>query len=340
MRKKRPEAVGSLDSLLDTMTNAVGILIVIVAVTQLNVAETVRQIQALANLKSLQVEAAKEALKEQQRIQKLIDRISSYWGSLDTYMILPEGITVEDIKRLIPDLEMVAEDPSVLPPRSDVPLLTQVMEAEVQVMEAQKKLDEQKAALDYRDRQAKPIRDLTLPVLQPVVNLQPLIFFCRGGAIYPFDADGLVKIFNDTVRELLGIVTPRLEIQTADFPRLELHFATHVVGNEYIRIRVKNLKDSLLLTFEPLSPRQGETDQQLERGESLYARMIRGVDARRTFVQYHVWGDSFYVYVQARDMAEEAGLRARWIPYAAGEAMQIHVRGEGVETGSDRETVD
>jgi len=231
MRKRRPEAMGSLDSLLDTMTNAVGILIVVVAVTQLNVADTVRQIQALANLKSLQVEAAKEALKERHRMEKLIDRISMYWGSLDTYMVLPEGVTVEDIKRLIPDLEMVAEDPSVLPPRNDVPLLTEVMQAEIQVAEAQKKLDEQKAAMDYRERQSKPIRDLSLPVVRSVNNLRPLIFFCRNGNIYPFDADGLVKIFNNAVREHLEITTPRLEIQTADFPRLELHFATNVIGS-------------------------------------------------------------------------------------------------------------
>ncbi|NLX21331.1 MAG: hypothetical protein GXY55_06610 [Phycisphaerae bacterium] len=340
MRKRRPEAMGSLDSLLDTMTNAVGILIVVVAVTQLNVADTVRQIQALANLKSLQVEAAKEALKERHRMEKLIDRISMYWGSLDTYMVLPEGVTVEDIKRLIPDLEMVAEDPSVLPPRNDVPLLTEVMQAEIQVAEAQKKLDEQKAAMDYRERQSKPIRDLSLPVVRSVNNLRPLIFFCRNGNIYPFDADGLVKIFNNAVREHLEITTPRLEIQTADFPRLELHFATNVIGNDYIRIRLRNMKDSLLLTFEPLSSRQGETEERIGEANSLYTRMIRGADAKRVFIQYHVWGDSFLTYMRARDMAEEAGLRARWIPYATGEPMQIQVRGEGMDAGRGGETVD
>ena len=45
-RRKNSGAMGSLDSLLDTMTNVVGVLIVVLIVTQVNVSSAAKRIRA------------------------------------------------------------------------------------------------------------------------------------------------------------------------------------------------------------------------------------------------------------------------------------------------------
>jgi hypothetical protein len=46
MRRRRDESIGSLDSLLDTMTNVVGILVILLVVTQLGVTSAVKRIRS------------------------------------------------------------------------------------------------------------------------------------------------------------------------------------------------------------------------------------------------------------------------------------------------------
>lgn len=341
MRQRKQAEVGSLDSLLDTMTNVVGILVVVVAVTQINVADTVRQIMLLQNLRGLELQTAKEAYKQQQRIEAKLDKISEHWGSLDSYMVMPDNITSEDIKRLIPDLEFVAEDPSILPDRRDIPTLTKVMELEIQLAELQRVLELHKSALDFHHvGEAEEPAKVTLPDLRPVNGLKPIFFMCREHTVYPFDLDGLVEIFEDQVRKLLEQPVGVLEIKRADFPRLELHFANRTVGDSWIRMRLKNLKDTLLLSFEPRQSQQGQTLNRLDDPTLPFLRRLRAADPQKVFVRFLVWGDSFREYLKAREMAEEAGLKAGWVPYSQDEPLMIQIRGEGQSRRNAEEVID
>lgn len=329
MRRRTGSETGSLDSLTDTMTNVVGILIVVVAVAQLNVVETVQRIKALELMKDVPKEVAIEALREKERLEVLLSKIKAVYGSLVSYHI-PENMTVEDIKRLIPNLQMVAEDPTVLPPRSHVPILEKVIEMEVELGNAQNELELRKAMLDarYKDAQAA---EITLPERRGPGQRQPVFFICRDGVIYPFNARQLNELLQNTIRSVLNVNGPNLMVAPQDFPRLELHFDSQVVGDDYTRLRLKNLQDSLLLVFEPQTniKQLGEQAGQLVTDGSAYAKALKQIDPRRQFIQFHVWGDSFPVYIQARKMADAAGIAAGWEPYANGEPLQHRITGEG-----------
>ena len=60
MKRKKKESGASLDSLLDTLTNVVGILVILLSVTQLGVGEAV---QKIAESDAVRPEAYDEALK-------------------------------------------------------------------------------------------------------------------------------------------------------------------------------------------------------------------------------------------------------------------------------------
>ncbi len=59
-RRRRKDSGASLDSLLDTMTNVVGILVIVLIVTQLGVGDAVKRISAnLPDISEAEYELAK-----------------------------------------------------------------------------------------------------------------------------------------------------------------------------------------------------------------------------------------------------------------------------------------
>jgi hypothetical protein len=68
-RAKRDDEGGGLDSLLDTMTNVVGILVIVLVVTQLGVGDAVQRI-----VDSIQIDARKLAEAEKELEQKKLER--------------------------------------------------------------------------------------------------------------------------------------------------------------------------------------------------------------------------------------------------------------------------
>ena len=75
MRRRRTEDEGSLDSLLDTMTNVVGILVIVLVVTQLGVGEAVKRIGKSIDVATLA--AAEEKLIEVERENTRLTRVVS-----------------------------------------------------------------------------------------------------------------------------------------------------------------------------------------------------------------------------------------------------------------------
>ena len=75
MRPRRKKQTGSLDSLLDTMTNVVGILVILLVVTQLGMDDAVRRIGEATELEGFVAGGAEqmrdeEAMMEPQRCRR------------------------------------------------------------------------------------------------------------------------------------------------------------------------------------------------------------------------------------------------------------------------------
>ena len=67
MRRRKSSSQGSLDSLLDTMTNVVGILVILLTVTQLGVGDAVQRIRGdIAEVSIEDLESAKQKVADTQ----------------------------------------------------------------------------------------------------------------------------------------------------------------------------------------------------------------------------------------------------------------------------------
>ena len=64
MRRAKKQSGASLDSLLDTMTNVVGILVILLTVTQLGVSDAVRRIADSDSVKPEVLEETREVALE------------------------------------------------------------------------------------------------------------------------------------------------------------------------------------------------------------------------------------------------------------------------------------
>ena len=73
MRPRKKVASGSLDSLLDTMTNVVGILVILLAVTQMGVAQALERIRT--NLPDISPEQLAQVQKEARELAEILKQL-------------------------------------------------------------------------------------------------------------------------------------------------------------------------------------------------------------------------------------------------------------------------
>ena len=81
MSRRNEHISGSMDSLLDTMTNVVGILVVLLAVTQLGVSTAVKRIRS--NLPDVDVPQLEQVRKEMALLDKKLSALQAEWDKLE-----------------------------------------------------------------------------------------------------------------------------------------------------------------------------------------------------------------------------------------------------------------
>lgn len=309
----------SLDSLLDTMTNVVGILIVILAVTQLSVGNAIRQIDRQGTHPDISEEALAHAREEHQQIKSLLAQFQCEWGQLKTRE-KKIRIELEKLKSLLTELRRFARMPHISLDqqqlKAEVATLKNRLgdlERQIKLAEQQLKANESKFAKLFASL-PKP-RELRVPTLQPAPeNLRPLYFACRNDRVYPLNADLLSKRLKAAVEEATGKRGDRISLDAKDASNIEKYFEKHDVGDKYFRLKIENLGFVLLLRTEPRSLEQGETVKQFQRSNSVYKRAIQSANANDRFLKFLVWSDSFDTYLAAKEIAEQKGLRGNWVP--------------------------
>ena len=72
MRRPKKQSGANLDSLLDTMTNVVGILLILLTVTQLGMSDAVKRISTTATVKPEQIDEALRRFHELKRLDEAL----------------------------------------------------------------------------------------------------------------------------------------------------------------------------------------------------------------------------------------------------------------------------
>jgi hypothetical protein len=310
IRQRRGANGQNVDSLLDTMANVVGILVVLLAVIQLTINDAMKRIQ---------VWESEEAVDLRQQNEEAEAQLAAI-GGLDLTRTLELAKMREHIRELLSLATTPSDTASVSTNVAQMKL--QVRKLEATVADKRENLANLQIRLSKAQARAEEDGvDLRLPDPRPApLAADPLVLFCRHGRVFDPRFDQLARELQEVIR-----TAPR------PIPR---YFEAYDVGNEMLRWRVTDEATGRVHRLDWRYTDIGETAAELRSKSADLRRVFEQNDRKRRFLHFYVWGDSFEVYLEARRMAEEAGFAAGWVPIPTGKALEL-VKGRTPPTPVD-----
>jgi len=332
MRRARKQSGASLDSLLDTMTNVVGILVILLTVTQLGVQDAVKRISSTVRVDPEELRRAEEELATLLKLEALL---REQLAALDTKGLDSEKIKRE-LARLLPllyharhDIEVLQQSQEERKRQVELALQKLAEEARKTLQEQQEKEKALIAKVNAADQEVAGLRAKLAdtpeqsPLPAKIVNLpnpraapegsQPLTLLCREGRILWVD----VETLRDRAQRRADFVVKRRRLDRDPAKGIDGKILAEEFNDERIRDRYFELEMQIrgrvpYLVFKRL-PEAGEATKLLVHPSSRYQQRIRRTDPRSFYLQYLVWPDSFETYLEARKIAAARGLPAGWI---------------------------
>ena len=292
--KRRSTDSQNLDSLLDTMANVVGILVVLMAVTQLSVHDAMKRIRILEREEVVKV--GREGLEAKRTLAAI--------GALS----LPATLDLARIRDLLERLRAV---PAAARSQDTAAVAADVASRTLQVRRLEASLHRERAQLaDLRihlsELATRPKPDhieLRLPDPRPAaLNSERVVLLCRYGRVVDPGLDALERELFQTMQRATGSVVD--------------YFRRHDVGNAAFRWRVSNRGAVARLDWRRTD--NGETVNEAIQPDSAIRTALAGYDPSRHFIRFFVWSDSFDVYLETRRIAEQAGFAVGWEPNEPG----------------------
>lgn len=315
----------NLDSLLDTMANVVGILVVLMAVTQLSLGDAVERLRErageraaatpddLAEIVGQRDELLAESAQARSRIERYVDAPSF-------------GMTFAEARPLLDAYESLAGPSAAagdLPSDAEIEnVRVAVARLEGAVRETEGDAESLLAILAEPAARAQP-RTIRLPDPRPVPSgLEREFFFCRGGQVHVVDLRALEETLITGVRAATGHLS-QVTVERADIPWIVNHFKKEAITDQGYRWVFDPALNAELVPTSAIAP--GEDLAMLARPGSRTAAALAALDPRRQYVRFFVWPDSFDAYLAARQLAEERGLRVGWQEMRAGDNLRFDV---------------
>ncbi len=324
MARRRASAEGAnLDSLMDTLTNVVGILIMILILVQINAVRSVKKIVSdlppvsLAELEKKKQELAEAKSLAEAELQKLERRKKA------------PPMSPTEVKKLAAEIIQLERDiQSRRGPLLDLETLQKKLAEQEKVLVLRK--DEMAALLKERESllgilQATPVPVAPQPKVVRVPNSRPVPenanyqrFLVANGRVYHLDADAAVKqVMDDFARVKRDMEKERIKrdgklVIIYDQEKMVNYFATRKPNLRDVEATVMPNKPwtRLYVQMKPKSD-GGEATEQLAPLTSRYQNLLRSFPGR-TVVWFHVVPDSFESYLKARELCDQRGLPAGW----------------------------
>lgn len=333
-RRSRAAQVGNLDSLLDTMANVTGILIILLIVATLSVGEAMERIgdqlsarpeltpESLARAEAearglseaLAPLAARRAALEQERRQGRQQLAALRAGNESMRQAAGAALRFPgDLASLQAALERAEHDEKQLAER--------VGQARLEIAV----LDEQLAKAERAPSQ----RQMVLPDPRPPPpGARQLPVFVRYGRVLPVDVAELLGILRNATlqasqgRWQFGDGPPNF----VDRSQIVAYFQEHDVGTREFRWHVVNNGGREFWAHLEWRDRDaGDSQQELSSRDSRFRRALAEIHPRSHYVTFLVWEDSFDPYLIARELATQAGFSAGWGAYGEHEPFREHL---------------
>ena len=320
-RRRKTDSQGvSMDSLMDTLTNVVGILMIILILIQLNVSQAIVKIISdippidAEQFEELELNARAAAMRFEER-KNMLREAEENRTELTT------------VRRELADLQAQLED-------QDAELLAreQLLEQRRKTREALAEMrDQVQQLLSERNRlqqllaetspEPPPARVVTLPSARSMPSQAKVhTFFITGGRIYPVNSDAIEQVImaeiNRNISELRtgqrtmpdGSVLPVL-----DPTKLHRHFEELEMraGPYHVRIPLRPTHERARYVATPVEGAGMEIDGRLLAD---FPRLLRTMHDVNTVIWFRVTPDSFAYYDRAREIVERSRLLVGWEP--------------------------
>ncbi len=203
-RRRRSEEGGSMDSLLDALTNVVGILLLILITTSLGISNAVQKI--VENLPDVTQEDVDQ---QRQRLQDKIDDLKTLQLTLDQQK--NNEITEDEASQIVMQIDQIEEENSTL---TDKLRDIEELRKKIEEQEGAKKVNEEEINVastelanlrallaQTPDREVKPPKEVRMPNprLAPAEAV-PMFIVCKYGKLY-FVGDPYEHVFR--VRDVI-----------------------------------------------------------------------------------------------------------------------------------------
>ncbi len=305
-RKQGGGAIGNLDSLVDTMTNVVGVLIVVLIVTQVNVSSAAKRIRA--NLPEVTASMMTELREKDEEVRKRLTEVK------------PEE--VEEAKEELRVLEAQRKELKKTEARDrkldlEVAIIEQKIEESKQQLEAeggqvaQIRSDVREKEDDLTSRKPKLVR-LPNPRV-PEEEAQEVLLIVRGGRLLHFDREAVLDAIAAKVR-------PRKDLLSRD-PKYKNRYDRNKImpvleslkeSNPLYRFDFKLHQNGHIQVYCYPRDGKGETVEDLAKPRAVGIGVMNKADHDRNYLRFLVTRDSFGQYIAMRRMAEKRHIPVGW----------------------------
>ena len=344
----------ALDSLLDTMTNVVGILIIVLVVMQLGVGNAVRRItenmkadpeefaKAEKNLKTLEQErdtllAAKttstptDTADGTNRLEKLLRQI----GEQEKLLQRLERDQKDEEERLASARLLAAQSRKQIEENEKRRQEHERLQGELST--AAKEIARLGALLEHT-----PIPKSPLPKVVHLPNprsapedMEPLTFICFQNKVYYLPDRSWMDEFRKRCQQLAVTVAqkqyrtfnPTTGEGTDRFLEDYNRQLNRLIRDDSFEVKLGNYSSTPHLEFHPRET-GGYTERIVTGRNSRFQQRLRLIDPSRNFLRFYVCPDSFDIYVTTRRIVSDMGLLAGWEPQSAGWKYLTHLGGE------------
>ncbi|MEO6786809.1 MAG: hypothetical protein ABI318_11810 [Chthoniobacteraceae bacterium] len=343
-RRKHHEEELPFVALMDTMTNVVGVLIIVLVMIGIGLARSVNKV--LSELPPVTAE-------QHASLKKIVENSTPKHD--------PKTV-LEEIAKLQQDAKKADEQLKTMDVTKDAQKvkIVDLDDLKKQIAERQKQRDARKADLDkllaevdrlkalldktpvFAPKPAGPATVVKMPNPRPMpANADIQHFLIAGGRITFINGDEIEKLVEQeirnnetalvlsretvkgadgkplTVKDKLGRVSQQRKV-IYDAKKLAEHFSKPRLNVRGYRVEVVPAPTSprIPIRITPASD-GGETIEQAKMLTSNFQRLLRQFKANpRTVVWFHVFKDSLPTYLEARELVDQAGLAAGWEIYA------------------------
>ena len=304
--------MGSLDSLLDTMTNVVGVLIVVLIVTQVNVSSAAKRIRA--NLPEVTIPMMEELQKKEQEVQARLSELQD-----------PAEVKPEEVEKAREDLRVLVAQRKDLKKTEarfkkldlEVAIIEQEIEEFKQKLEAEGgQLAQIRSEIEQKEDGLKSRKPRLVRLPNPRVpekEAQEVLLIVRGGRLLHFDRAAILDAIAAKVR-------PRKDLLSRD-PKYKSRYDRNRImpvleslkeSNPFYRFEFKLHPNGHIQVYCYPRDGKGETVEDLTKPRAAGIDVMNDAGQARNYLRFLVTRDSFGPYIAMRRMAEKRQIPVGW----------------------------